>query len=351
MPKGASANLDVLRSVAVLLVLAQHLSRRMHIEHLAWVPTSSLGFFGVLLFFVHTSLVLMYSMDRSMHRSGLRGAPLLRDFYIRRAFRIYPLSIVAICAALALHLGSDVNGVAGLSYAQLPGKLAILSQLLLVQNLLHVKSIVNVLWSLPYEVQMYLFLPFLFAWVQRKRVFWSLLALWTISLVAAWAQMNVAPLGVLSLLRFVPCFLPGVIAYASPATPRLRAYVWPIFILGLIGAFAQNPTLQMGWVLCLLLGLLIPFFREIQSGPIRLISNRIATYSYGIYISHQFCIWFALGILAARPIWLRVGVLCLSLALVPILLYHAIEKPMILLGIRLVTRLREKETVPVAVAA
>jgi peptidoglycan/LPS O-acetylase OafA/YrhL len=351
MPKGASANLDVLRAIAVLLVLAQHLSRRMHIEHIAWVPTSSLGFFGVLLFFVHTSLVLMYSMDRTTHRSGLHGASLLRDFYIRRIFRIYPLSILAICVAVALHLGSDVNGVAGLSYALLPSKLAILSQLLLVQNLVHVKSTVNVLWSLPYEVQMYLFLPFLFAWVQRKRVFWSLLAIWTISVFAAWAQMNIAPLGLLSLLRFVPCFLPGVIAYASPATPRLRAYVWPIFILGLVGAFAQNPTLQMGWVLCLILGLLIPFFHEIQSRPIRLISNRIATYSYGIYISHQFCIWFALGILASRPLWLRVGVLCLSLVLVPILLYHAIEKPMILLGIRLVTRLRDKEPEAMAVAA
>ena len=110
MPKGASSNLDVLRAIAVLLVLAQHLSRRMHIEHIAWVPTSSLGLFGVLLFFVHTSLVLMYSLHRSKDRCGLHGPPLLRDFYIRRAFRIYPLSILAICVALALHLGSDVNG-------------------------------------------------------------------------------------------------------------------------------------------------------------------------------------------------------------------------------------------------
>ena len=99
-------------------------------------------------------------------------------------------------------------------------------------------------------------------------------------------------------------------------------------------------------------GLLIPFFREIQSRRIRVISNRIATYSYGIYISHQFCIWFALGILASRPLWFRVGVLCLALVLVPILLYHAIEKPMImtLLRVRLATRLRDKEPEPMAVA-
>lgn len=347
MPKGASSNLDVLRAMAVLLVLTQHLCRRMQIEHIGWAPTSSLGLFGVLIFFVHTSLVLMHSMDRS----GLQGVPLLKDFYIRRIFRIYPLSVVAIVAALVLHLGSDANGVAGLSYAPLPGKMAILSQILLLQNLVHVKSIVNVLWSLPFEVQMYLFLPFLFSWVQRKRVFWSLLALWAVSLLAAWAQADVAVLSRASLLRFVPCFLPGVIAFSRPRIPRLRSFLWPVFILGLVGAFALDPVLPMGWVLSLILGLLIPFFHEIQSKTIRFISNRIATYSYGIYISHQFCIWFALGMLAARPLWLRVGVLSTSLVLVPIVLYHGMERPMILLGARLATRLRDKTTTALAVAA
>src|SRR6266850_1776977 len=118
MPKGASANLDFLRAIAVLLVLAQHLCRRMHVEHIGWAPTTSLGLFGVLLFFVHTSLVLMYSMERS----GLHGALLFKDFCIRRIFRIYPLSILAVAAAWALHLDSDINGTAGLSYGHLPGK-------------------------------------------------------------------------------------------------------------------------------------------------------------------------------------------------------------------------------------
>ncbi len=67
--KGFSANLDLLRTIAVLLVLIQHLCRRLHIEHLSWIPTTSLGYFGVLLFFVHTSLVLMYSLERT-HLGG-----------------------------------------------------------------------------------------------------------------------------------------------------------------------------------------------------------------------------------------------------------------------------------------
>jgi peptidoglycan/LPS O-acetylase OafA/YrhL len=330
MTKGAFANLDFLRAIAVLLVLTQHLCRRTHVEYIGWAPTTSLGLFGVLLFFVHTSLVLMYSMERS----GLSGSPLLKDFYIRRIFRIYPLSILAVAVAVGLHLESDINGTAGLSYGHLPGKMAILSQVLLVQNLVHVKSIVNVLWSLPFEVQMYFFLPFLFAWVQRKRTFWWLLILWTVSLLSAWAQPQVAAFDHAPLLRFVPCFLPGIVAFAIPRNPGLRSYLWPIFILGLVAAFTLNPVLPMGWVLCLVLGLLIPFFQEIQNQPIRNISNRIATYSYGIYISHQFCIWFALGVLATRPLWLRLGVLSTSLVVLPILLYHGIEKPMIQMGKR-----------------
>ncbi len=342
MPGGLNANLDFLRAVAVLLVLAQHLCGRLRIEHSA---VRSLGLFGVLLFFVHTSLVLMSSMERS----GLRGTFLLKDFYTRRIFRIYPLSILAVVAALSLHLESDINGIAGLSYGQLPGRMAIVSQIFLFQNLVHVKSIVNVLWSLPFEVQMYLVLPFLFAWVRRMRVWWPLLGLWAVSVLAAWAQPHFAALNRASLLRFIPCFLPGVVAFAMPRIPRLGSYLWPIFILGLVAAFTLKPGLPMGWALCLVLGLLIPLFREIQSRPVRIVSNRIATYSYGIYVSHQFCIWFALGVLAGHSLWLRVGVLSVSLVLVPILLYHGIEKPMIQAGIRLAERWREKPVaLPVA---
>jgi peptidoglycan/LPS O-acetylase OafA/YrhL len=347
MPEGLEANLDLLRAIAVLLVLAQHLCSRMHIEHVAWAPVRSLGLFGVLLFFVHTSLVLMYSMERS----GLKGTGLLKDFYIRRIMRVYPLSIIAILAAVALHLESDVNGTGGLSYGQLPGKMALLSQFLLVQNLVHVKSIVNVLWSLPFEVQMYLFLPFLFTWARRKRILWPLLVLWMVSLLAAWVQPRVPALDRASLLRFVPCFLPGVVAFVMPRIPRLSSYLWPVFILGLVAVFVTNPILPLGWALCLVLGLMLPFFRQIQSKAIRTISNRIATYSYGIYVSHQFCIWLALGVLAARPLWFRFGLLSVLLILLPVILYHGIEKPMIRVGIRLAARGRTKANAALPVAA
>ena len=105
--------------------------------------------------------------------------------------------------------------------------MALLSEFLLVQNLVHVKSIVNVLWSLPFEVQMYLFLPFLFTWVRRKRILWPLLGLWMVSLFGAWAQPRVSALNRASLL-FVRVFFPE----SSPLRcPRFPAEFLPLACL------------------------------------------------------------------------------------------------------------------------
>ena len=336
MSRGPSANLDLLRSIAVLLVLAQHLCRRLNLDQIGWMPTTW-GVFGVLLFFVHTCLVLMYSMQRS----ELTGWPLVANFATRRIFRIYPLSILAVLAALALHLDSDVNGVRGLSYGLLPGKVGIASNLLLIQNLTYTKSIMNVLWSLPFELQMYAFLPFIFMWICGKRMFWPLLGLWVASAIGGLLQSHLHALGRLSILAFVPNFLPGVIAFSLPYVPRFKSFLWPTFILALVAVFTVRSDVWLGWGLCLLLGILIPSFAEIKTPWLRMVSNRIATYSYGIYLAHQFCIWIALGLLASYSLWLRITVLTVLLVGLPVLLFHAIERPMIELGIRVADRFTE----------
>src|SRR5438045_2701232 len=88
-------NLDILRSIAVLSVFLAHALQvvagcKPH-EYLAYgIDTSSLGRIGVLIFFVHTSLVLLRSLERT--GANLSGWSLIRYFYVRRAFRIYPLS-------------------------------------------------------------------------------------------------------------------------------------------------------------------------------------------------------------------------------------------------------------------
>jgi peptidoglycan/LPS O-acetylase OafA/YrhL len=335
--KGLSANLDLLRAIAVLLVLAQHLCKRNDVDRVLWMPTTSWGLFGVLLFFVHTCLVLMYSMERG----GLTGWRLLKNFAVRRIFRIYPLSVIAVLAALALHLESDINGIHGLSHGHFPGLVSTAANLLLVQNLVYAKSIVNVLWSLPFELQMYAFLPFLFLWLRGRKTPWTLFVVWGISLGLAIMQPTISGLARLSILAFIPCFLPGVIAYNLGHRPRIASALWPAFILILVATFTLRPLLSTGWILCLILGLMIPFFREIRPRWLRWTSHRIATYSYGIYISHQFCIWLVFGPLAHQSLALRIPLLAAMLITMPVVLYHVIEKPMIKVGVQLAARFSE----------
>jgi len=350
MRTAPSANLDFLRAFAVLLVLCQHLFARMNVNHIGWIATFSLGRFGVLLFFVHTSLVLTQSMDRR----ALSGWALFRDFYIRRFFRIYPLSVLAVLAALAFRLDSDVNGVAGLSRSVLPGKLSIVSHFLLIQNLSNVKSIVNVLWSLPYEVQMYVVLPLLFVLIGTRRRLSLLLITWLGSLTMALIQPQLALLSRFSILVFVPNFLAGVVAFVVPRTQRINARLWPILIVASALVFTVEPSRMTGWILCLALGFLIPQFKELSSPRVRMVTKRVALYSYGIYLSHQFSIWIALGVLHTQPLWLRLLFLVGLLVSLPVILYHCIEEPLIKLGSKLASRANrelEIETPAVAVAA
>ena len=335
MPAKLSANLDFLRAAAVLLVLGQHLLNRFGVGILLGLRIPPIGVFGVLIFFVHTCLVLMYSMERSR----LDGRSLAGNFYVRRLFRIYPLSMLAVLTAVALHLDA-VQGIPGLSRAEPVALGRIFSNLLLVQNLMRPGSIINVLWSLPFEVQMYAFLPFLFLWIRNKqRSVWLLCILWVVFVLFAQALTYMsehgAPIALvsrLSLLEYVPNFLPGIIAFRLAHSPRMKSYLWPPFILLLVAAYSIFPGAGTGWTLCLLLGLAIPFFGDIRMGWLRAIANRIATYSYGIYLSHQFCIWFVCDPLGSFPLWCRILVLTGMLIGIPIVLYHVIEKPMIKVG-------------------
>ena len=79
-----SANLDLLRASAVLLVFFSHVPYALGVKS-GW-DFDSIGHYGVMMFFIHTSLVLSMSMAR-LEKQGNR---MVRSFYIRRAFRIYP---------------------------------------------------------------------------------------------------------------------------------------------------------------------------------------------------------------------------------------------------------------------
>jgi len=152
-------NLDFLRTMAVLFVVASHVAYFFGIVTVATLSVVLIGVFGVLIFFVHTSLVLMFSLERQWNQRGKHG--LFPMFMVRRCFRIFPLSIIVLVSIIAFHV-PQATLVPGRFEALNATPWDIVSNLALIQNLARRDSILTVMWSLPYEMQMYLFLPWLF---------------------------------------------------------------------------------------------------------------------------------------------------------------------------------------------
>jgi len=324
-------NLDVLRTLAVSFVVVSHLLIDQSLTQIGHFQSQALGTLGVMIFFVHTCLVLMRSLARQDVLRTRRAVTL--SFLAERVFRIYPLSIAVVVLLASLGWGLHL------------APLALMSNVFLVQNLSGSPSITPVLWSLPFEVQMYLFLPALYWWTSAGawRAWRRLLALWGASVLVIGAcrlyGMNT------DLIKFFPCFLPGVLAYCMRSA-RLQ---WPAGVLfGAVGMAAIAYPLLVGlgasatvlaWGLCLGLGGLIPACADVTAPWLKAGAGIAARYSYGVYLVHVTVLDIAFHRLKGMPPpldWLMfaAGVAALSYAA-----YHVIEKPGIDLGRRVVVRM------------
>jgi peptidoglycan/LPS O-acetylase OafA/YrhL len=343
-----SANLDVLRATAVMLVLVAHIGVFFGRSPIGRFDLHALGVLGVLFFFVHTSLVLMFSLERQERRYGRRNRFAL--FLTRRVFRIYPLCLVALGVICLFRIPSSNLGLRSLLFVA-PDGLGLASNALLVQNLVDRPSVLGVMWSLPYEMQMYIFLPALFLLAAWARSLWVMLGLWGVALLAAVLQPHVhrAP----DFLLYVPCFIPGIIAYylSSRTKATVPFAVFPLFLmtLGAVYMLFWEPGtggVVLGTTLCLALGVALPHFVEIASPTVRRVSHLIAKYSYGIYITHYFALWVAFMVLAGASPVLQVPVFLALVVAVPIALFHAVESPMIGVGNRVASRFAAAPAVP-----
>jgi peptidoglycan/LPS O-acetylase OafA/YrhL len=155
--RGRSRALDVLRGIAILLVLGAHnvhtapASGPVYWLHQAW---SLYGWTGVDLFFVLSGFLVGGLLFREVARSGRVDA---KRFLSRRAFKIWPLYFVYIFVEIGLfgHRGGW----------HFPMEL--------LPNLLHLQNYLGTplghTWSLAVEEHFYLLLAFSMAWAASRK--------------------------------------------------------------------------------------------------------------------------------------------------------------------------------------
>jgi peptidoglycan/LPS O-acetylase OafA/YrhL len=334
-----NTNLDFLRAFAVLLVVAGHLTRFFDVSHLGPLSWMGLGGLGVAIFFVHTALVLMLSLEREAAGSLKLFVP----FMIRRCFRIYPLSMLVVMAVAIFHLPQATVSAGTFAGWNFDGS-DVLANLFLVQDLSFRVPILGPTWSLSFELQMYLLLPAVFLFLRRSRPGWQLGGIYALlmgicAIAAHYSSTR-------NLAFFVPCFLGGVIAYQlrNRVGAKIPAWVWPGFVVALgAGYLLTSMSRFEEWAVCLVLGLAIPQFSQISSRALKAVSATIAKYSYGIYLTHFFMIWLAFQKLGSYSSAMKVAVFLSLGAAMPVIFYYLIEEPMINFGKKVASRYVEEQ--------
>jgi peptidoglycan/LPS O-acetylase OafA/YrhL len=332
-----SANLDLLRSFAVLCVFFCHLP-------FAIGRLDGIGVAGVILFFVHTSYVLLLSLQRN--------GDSWTGFQIRRIFRIYPLAILALLSYSFLRIPYTSIGR---EYAFPSIRFGdVMSNLFLIQNLTKNQSIPAVLWSLPYEIQMYLVLPLVF-WLATKYGRGATVALYVGAFAVIGSALVLLPASpiksVILLLEFVPCFLAGALLFTAPRRPR---YHWSglLVIFAAIAAVSslrpfRNDIIQ--WCACLAVALALPYFAEVSNPILGAAFKTIAKYSYGIYLSHYAAIQLALRLTHNSAANLALSVMLT--ATFSFVAFHLLEQPFINYGKALAARISAPKKAKVSFAA
>jgi peptidoglycan/LPS O-acetylase OafA/YrhL len=208
--------LDSVRALAVLGVMLWHF----------WgAPFGVLGVLGVQLFFVLSGFLITSILlrERERFRAGIRsGWFVVRQFYVRRCLRIFPLfyATLAVCWATALtdaHEGLVWHATyASNFYFARVGDYA--------SDLAH-------FWTLAVEEQFYLFWPFIVLFATRRLLLPILIATSAVAPlyrgIGAWAGVDSTGAW---LWLFVPPFancdslaIGALLAYGSSAAPGARA--------------------------------------------------------------------------------------------------------------------------------
>ncbi len=158
-------NLDGIRCIAAILVLLQHVSDYKNdisyqLPNAERPFVSTLGLFGVTLFFVLSGFLIFYLL---FTEKKLTGTVRIKDFYVRRMLRIWPLYFgFGLLAILGIDLVLKYMGVS-INTPELENLFYLFTFSINLQMVFAPlnRGIIELYWSVCIEEQFYLFAPWL----------------------------------------------------------------------------------------------------------------------------------------------------------------------------------------------
>lgn len=338
-------SLDGLRAVAILLVLWFHLPRSVLPT---WINQASIaldpGYFGVDLFFVLSGFLItrILLFDKQSRTKGC-----LRQFYLRRAFRIFPIYylLLTVCAIVATH-GAPIPFWVYLN------------------NFVYIfhggPGYLRHTWSLAVEEHFYIVFPLLVYFSPTK---WgglaSLIVLPGIAMISI-VLFRSLELNKVQLVDYV--YMASNVRMLSLTLGAGMAYVEPWLRLSWIRSACIAATVFLASAIALLwLPKASPFYFEFRTllaagvcwgtllgvvsadwGHLRFNVLRLSalaylgSISYGLYLYHQPL--FSAFRLHDSPTSGRVALAVLTVFLVASLSHHLVERPLIKVGRRLTSK-------------
>lgn len=311
------AYIDSVRGIAILMVIAVHLSQQF--VHMAPVfrAVSAFGQMGVQLFFVASA----YTLFRSADRRG-QGKNWISNFYIRRLFRVAPLYWIGILLYASLNYFQrnvlNMTNYNGFEYS--------LSSILANATLVHglvpsaFNSVVPGGWSIGTEMIFYALFPALFAVLSKinKRIGVVGLAVFVIfafvcDLVLSFLVGPYSNNGFwfCFIVNQMPVFLIGAMLYYATARDIFMPHPLRDFLLflaiGAVGYFCLRFEYLV--VLPLVCAVAFAFLFNFLRGTVKRIGllERIGQVSYSMYVFHfvlaKFAMKFAMAKLPGLALW------------------------------------------------
>ena len=149
--------LDGVRAISIAMVLAVH----------AELPHLQGSLVGVDVFFVISGFLITWLL---IGEHDKRDRVSLRNFYIRRALRLFPALVVGIVVALLVIAVGRAAGQGSATLAGLPFVIFYLGDFARAFGPSNELGLLGVTWSLAIEEQFYLVWPFLFLLAARRRL-------------------------------------------------------------------------------------------------------------------------------------------------------------------------------------